>query len=67
MIAVELSQQVMSLLPLGPLLPGLCPGTPRCASASFKAGFARLPAGEGRTLPQTPSPLNDTLSYERTT
>ena len=35
--------QVMSLLPLDPHLPGLCPGTPRYASASSKAGFARLP------------------------
>ena len=33
----------MSLLPLDPHLPGLCPGTPRYASASLKAGFARLP------------------------
>jgi len=54
------SQQVMSLLPLDPLLPGLCPGTPRCASASSKAGYARLPAVEGRALPQTPSPLTNT-------
>ena len=59
--------QVMSLLPLDPLLPGLCPGTPRDASASSKAGFARLPAGEGRPLPQTPSPLTDTLTYEQVT
>ncbi len=36
-------QHVMSLLPLDPLLPGRCPGTPRYASASLKAGFARLP------------------------
>ncbi|MFT7671105.1 MAG: hypothetical protein ACI8X5_003821 [Planctomycetota bacterium] len=35
--------QVMSLLPLDHLLPGLCPGTPRYALASLKAGFARLP------------------------
>ncbi len=56
------SPQVMSLLPLDPLLPGLCPGTPRYASASSKAGFAPLPAGEGRALPQTPSPLTDTFA-----
>ncbi len=65
--AVNNSPQVMSLLPRTPTSGGSAPGTPRCASASSRAGFARLPCW-GRVIPSpdpiplTPSDLSPSTS-----
>ncbi len=61
------SPQVMSLLPRTPTSGGSAPETPRCASASSRAGFARLPCW-GRVIPSpdpiplTPSDLSPSTS-----
>ena len=59
--------QVMSLLSLHPHLPGALPPERRAALQPARRLASRgSPAGEGRTLPQTPSPHHSVLSLPNT-